>query len=170
MSAVAEKLCTGCGLCCNGSLFAEVELASRREALRLETMGLAIDDSDDDSATPLLIQPCAALKNKRCAIYPHRPNCCRTFECRILQSVQRGFMTVDEAETQIARAHNEIRRLKNLLKQFPIAAGQQHLSLKERVQDTVDIATKSSSAERAKLESAFESLELFLQNTFLTGP
>ena len=87
--SLTDILCTKCGLCCDGSLFADVELANRDEASALEVMGLDIED-DDEVDGELLLQPCAALKRKRCSIYPYRPNCCRTFECRLLQKVKRG--------------------------------------------------------------------------------
>ena len=44
--SLTDTLCTRCGLCCDGSLFADVELASRDEASALEVMGLDIEDDD----------------------------------------------------------------------------------------------------------------------------
>jgi uncharacterized protein len=87
---LTDTLCTRCGLCCDGTLFAEVELAHRAEATRLEALGLEIE-SDDEA--PLQVQPCTALKGRRCGIYPHRPGCCRTFECRLLQDVRCGAVS-----------------------------------------------------------------------------
>jgi uncharacterized protein len=92
-----ERLCTQCGLCCDGSLFADVELANDREALKLEILGLEIDDTD----RPVLVQPCAALKNKRCSLYQFRPKCCRTFECRLLKKVKAGELSIETALHQI---------------------------------------------------------------------
>ena len=80
--SLTDTLCTRCGLCCDGSLFADVELAGTDEASALEVMGREIEEDDDDRG--LLLQPCAALKGKRCSLYPHRPDCCRAFECRLL--------------------------------------------------------------------------------------
>src|SRR5437773_9919953 len=85
--SLTDILCTRCALCCDGSLFADVELAGRAEATRLEVLGLEIEDGDEGA---LLTLPCAALAGRRCGIYPHRPECCRTFECRLLQEVRRG--------------------------------------------------------------------------------
>src|SRR5690242_5581400 len=101
--SLTDTLCTHCGLCCNGSLFADVELAGGDEASALEAMGLEIEDGDGDDRG-LLLQPCRALKGKRCSIYPHRPECCRTFECRLLQEVQRGAVGVEQAREKIAEA------------------------------------------------------------------
>ena len=91
-------LCTRCGLCCNGSLFADVELSGPREAAPLEAFGLEIEDDN------LLIQPCGALKGTRCSIYSHRPKCCRTFECLLLKRVRRNELSVQAALQQIAQA------------------------------------------------------------------
>src|SRR4029077_16451290 len=129
--SLTDTLCTRCGLCCDGSLFADVELASRDEASALEVMGLDIEDTDDDEVDGgLLLQPCAAVTGKRCSIYPYRPNCCRAFECRLLQEVRRGAVSVDRAKDKIAEASKRIQRVKELI----VAVGQvnEHLSLKER--------------------------------------
>src|SRR5437879_2652756 len=101
--SLTNSLCTGCGLCCNGSLFADVELTNRDEASALEVMGLDIEDDDDDDRR-LLLQPCGALKGKRCSIYPYRPDCCRAFECRLLRDVKRGAVGIDLAKEKVAQA------------------------------------------------------------------
>ena len=101
--SLTDVLCTRCGLCCDGSLFADVELAGAHEAAGLEVMGLAIEEGDRDGVH-LLLQPCRALKGTRCSIYEHRPGCCRTFECRLLQEVRRGAVSVEEALGKIAEA------------------------------------------------------------------
>ena len=75
---LTDTLCTQCGLCCDGTLFGDVELAGRREAARLEGLGLDVDS--DDADVELLALPCAGLRGTRCRVYAHRPPCCRTFE------------------------------------------------------------------------------------------
>ena len=42
---LTDTLCTRCGLCCDGSLFADVELASPVEAAGLEVMVGCMDES-----------------------------------------------------------------------------------------------------------------------------
>ena len=56
--SLTDTLCTRCGLCRDGSLFADVELTGPAEATGLEILGLAIDDDADGG---LLLLPCAAL-------------------------------------------------------------------------------------------------------------
>src|SRR5690349_8705161 len=137
--SLTDSLCTRCGLCCDGSLFADVELASANEATALEVMGLEIEISDeDDDDGELLLQPCGALKGKQCSIYPYRPDCCRTFECRLLQSVKRGTLGVERANEKIAEALKRIERVKKLAAQF--GAGNAHLPLKERCAEALALS------------------------------
>ena len=105
-----DALCTRCGLCCDGTLFADVELAGRAEAAGLEVMGQEIED--DDAGGGLLVQPCGALQRRRCGIYAHRPECCRTFECRLLQDVRRGSVGLERAGEQIEEALTRIGRVR----------------------------------------------------------
>ena len=85
--SAAQSLCTQCGLCCAGVIFADVELRDEKEAIAMECLGLEIEEEDGCN---LLVQPCRALKGKRCGIYSHRPDCCRSFECKVLKDFQSG--------------------------------------------------------------------------------
>src|SRR5437773_10358721 len=114
--SLTDTLCTRCALCCDGSLFADVELSGPKEATGLEILGLKIED--DGEGGRLLSQPCAAVRGKRCGIYAHRPESCRTFECRLLQDVQRGAVSVERAGEHIADALDRIGRVKRLLAQL----------------------------------------------------
>jgi len=166
---LTDTLCTRCGLCCDGSLFADVELASTDEAATLEVMGLEIEDADEDDGG-LLLQPCGALKGKRCSIYPHRPDCCRTFECRLLQKVKGGAVGVELARGKIAEALKRIERVQQLIVQ--VGPGDERLPLKERC---VEALAPSEDAEtnpemnqqRAKLRAAMTSVESLIQESFL---
>jgi len=164
--SLTETLCTRCGLCCDGSLFADVELAGRSEATRLEAMGLEIEDEDSGGA--LLLQPCAALQGKRCAIYEHRPKCCRTFECRLLQDVRRGVVDVERAKAQIAEVQKRIERVRHLMAQL----GQHDWSLPLR-ESCADALAKDADSDpkvnrkRAELEAAMSEVEEWIRKTFL---
>lgn len=138
---LTDTLCTQCGLCCDGSLFADVELAGADESAGLEAMGLEIEEDDADGA--LLVQPCAALRGRRCGIYAHRPECCRTFECGLLQRVRRGALSVERAAAVIAEA-------------------------RERVAQVRGFAARKRPP--AELESAQATLKAWLADWFLSGP
>jgi uncharacterized protein len=168
--SLTETLCTRCGLCCDGSLFADVELAGS-ETAALEVMGLEIEEADGDEGG-LLLQPCAALKGKRCSIYPHRPECCRTFECRLLQKVKRGAIGVEQAKEKIAEALQQIKRAKELLAQ--LETDKERLPLKERFEEALARSEEFAcepevSRKRAELQAAMTSVESLLQETFLGG-
>ena len=167
--SLTDTLCTRCGLCCDGSLFADVELASSDEASALEVMGLEIEDDDDDG-DGLLLQPCGALKRRRCSIYPHRPDCCRTFACGLLQEVERGMVGVERANEKIAEALKRIGRVKELVVQ--LGTGDERLPLKERCVEALALSESADppmNRKRAELHATMTAVERLLQATFLGG-
>jgi Fe-S-cluster containining protein len=168
--SLTDTLCTRCGLCCDGSLFADVELASGDEASALEVMGLEIEDADEDDGG-LLLQPCGALKGKRCSMYAHRPDCCRTFECRLLQKVEHGMVGLERANEKIAEALKRIERVEELVVQ--LGTVKERLPLKERCVEALALseaqANPAVNRKRAELQAAMTSVERLIQATFLGG-
>lgn len=167
--SLTDTLCTRCGLCCDGSLFAEVELASSDEASALEVMGLGIEDADAGDGE-LLLQPCGALKGKRCSLYLHRPDGCRTFACRLLQEVERGAVGVARANEKIAEAWKRIERVKELVVQ--LGPGNERLPLKERCVEALALSEEATvdpemNRKRSELQAAMTSVERLIQATFL---
>ena len=166
---LTDILCTRCGLCCDGSLFADVELAGPRETSGLELLGLDVEDADNGEGA-LLSLPCRALNGKRCSIYPHRPECCRTFECRLLQQAKTGDISVDRAKEKIAEALKRIERVEQLLVHWP--QGNDRLPLKERCLEALAVSAESKgdqkiNQKRTELQIAMASLDNFIQKTFL---
>lgn len=164
-----DTLCTRCGLCCDGTLFADVELSNTDEATALEVMGLEIEDADEDNGG-LLLQPCRALQGKRCSIYPHRPDCCRTFECRLLQEVKHGVVGVEQAQAKIAEAVQRIERINELIVQ--LGQDGRRLPLKERCAEALPLSEAGDTDDvlkptRAELRAAMISLERLMRETFL---
>jgi Fe-S-cluster containining protein len=165
-SSLTDTLCTRCGMCCDGTLFADVELVGRPEALRLELMGLDVEGDESDAG--LLSQPCAALKGTRCGIYQHRPQCCRVFECQLLQDAQEGVVQVAEALEQIVEARRRIHRVRELLNQLGHRDVQ--LPLKERCAEALAMdgaASPEVMRRRVALESAMADVERILWQSFL---
>jgi Fe-S-cluster containining protein len=153
---IESKLCTKCGLCCNGSFLADVEL-SRREASRLEFAGLEIEDDS------LLLQPCSALQGKRCSIYSLRPKCCRTFECGLLQQAKRGAISIATATQKIDATLALVKRIHSLLAIMPQT--DRRLPLKERCLDALELGEQSKAA--IELETAIASLDVIVNRVFL---
>jgi len=160
--SLTDALCTRCGLCCDGSLFADVELAGRAEATRLEVMGLEIEDEGGRSA--LLIQPCRALDGTRCSVYAHRPKCCRSFECRLLQDARRGAVRPERAVEQIAEARQQIARVKQLM--AACGSVDRSLPLREACAETL-AADRGTRKQRDELEAAMAAVDAMLQRTFV---
>ncbi|MGE0811807.1 MAG: YkgJ family cysteine cluster protein [Vicinamibacterales bacterium] len=167
MSAPTDAVCTRCALCCDGTLFGDVELTGRREAARLEVLGLEVDA--DDADVDLLALPCAALRGTCCGIYPRRPRACRTFACRLLQSVERGLVTADVALERVAEARAQVRRVTTLL--APLAPRRApRLPLAERVADALAAPAGSGrrgAARRRALAAAMSALSRTIRTTFL---
>jgi Fe-S-cluster containining protein len=163
---LTRALCTHCGLCCDGTLFGDVELTGPREATRLEGLGLDVDT--DDADTELLSLPCRGLRGTRCSVYTHRPTCCRTFECRLLEDAGRGSVTVDEALARIAEAKAQVQQVKALLAGMEPRRGHR-LPLQERVADAVAAAHRSPAGlrRRAALDRAVATLRHTIRTTFL---
>ena len=144
-----------------------MELASTHEASGLELLGLDVEDADEGA---LLLQPCRALKGRRCSIYPHRPDCCRTFECRLLQQVRTGAVSIDRAKEKIAEALKRIERVEELLVHW--TQGSERLPLKERCMEALALSEEfdddqETHRKRTELEIAMASVENLIQKTFL---
>lgn len=162
---LTDTLCTQCGLCCDGTLFGDVELGGRREAAQLEALGLDVDA--DDADVELLALPCAGLAGTRCRVYAHRPQCCRTFECRLLQATRRGHVTPRHALARIADAKAQVQRVTRLLADLEPRGGQR-LPLAERIADAIASAPgRPASARRRALIAAAAALRRTIRTTFL---
>lgn len=167
---LTDTLCTQCGLCCDGTLFADVELANSAEAAGLEAMGLDIEE--DDNGDGLLVQPCVALQGRRCGIYAQRPECCRTFECRLLRNVRRGAVSLPRAREIVAETQTKIGRLRQLAAELGQADGR--LTFRESCVEAMELGDETRSSpdverKRAELESGMSAVEDLIQKQFLGG-
>lgn len=115
MNAV-EQLCPNCGLCCDGTLFADVELRVGDDAKRLKKLGLSLNKKGRVKLA--FAQPCACFDGKLCQIYGERPKHCRLFECGLLKKVNAGEMKPDAALKKISRAKIILKKLGALLSVF----------------------------------------------------
>ncbi len=168
-ASLTDTLCTQCGLCCDGTLFADVELAGPAEAARLETLGLDILEDGDDSAQMQL--PCAGLKGTRCSVYAHRPRCCRSFECQLLIDTRAGAVSVPRAMARIRKTRTQVGLVKRLL--GPPAADAERLPLSERCAEAMAGESDDRAHVRhrnAKLTAAMAAVERSLRAAFRARP
>jgi len=162
-----SQLCPNCGLCCNGVLFADVELRAGDDAGRLAEMGLSLTKKVGKLA---FAQPCACFDGKLCGIYADRPKRCRTFECGLLKRVQDGELDADAALTTIAYTKHKAEKVRVLLHQL----GQKDESLAmtkryaQAMSAPIDLSDQESHAERrGELMLAVDDLMQLFHLSFL---
>lgn len=88
------SLCVECGLCCDGSMFADAVI-SEDEAGRLAGR-VALSPARDH-----LLQPCIALGKGGCGVYADRPQTCRNYRCVVLGQLEEGRITLEDAREAI---------------------------------------------------------------------
>jgi hypothetical protein len=88
-------ICLACGFCCDGTLFDRVVAGAGETAASFITIGLTPVDASPGKKGGFR-QPCTQFSGF-CSIYTSRPSACRSYRCRLLQSVKRGKYTVTEA-------------------------------------------------------------------------
>jgi|GEM_PF-2214030 len=93
-----SAICTLCGACCNGAIFARVSITGDEIAMA-QNAGLGVFEKDGKTAFP---QPCAAHQNGRCSIYQIRPKPCQNFQCRLLTRYLDGEISVEQATSLVA--------------------------------------------------------------------
>lgn len=133
-------------------------------------MGLEIEE--DDAGGGLLMQPCGALRGKKCGIYAHRPECCRTFECRLLQDVRRGAVGVERATKLIAETLKRVGRVRELAAELGQRDGS--LPLKECCSGALEMAGEAGAnpvlyRKSAELQAEMNAVEGLIRKKFLGG-
>ncbi len=162
-----SQLCPNCGLCCNGVLFADVELQKGDNARRLGELGLTLKAKGRKQA---FAQPCAGFDGRLCRVYPERPAYCRAFECGLLKGVQAGELEAKTALATIAEAAVRVKTVDRLLRQ--LGDTDQSTALIRRytrvMREPVDLSGPEDAVElRGKLMRAVENLMQILQRDFL---
>jgi Fe-S-cluster containining protein len=162
-----EELCPKCGLCCNGVLFADVELIEDDDARRLAKLGLPLKKKGRKRA---FAQPCAGFDGAWCRIYTGRPGHCRVFECGLLKRVQAGAMEAGAALEKIAGAQRLAGKVRELLRDS--GDRNEALALTRRyvrvMRKPVDLSGTEDAAElRGELMLAVNDLMQALQRDFL---
>ena len=167
--SVIGQLCPSCGLCCNGVLFGDVELQRGDDAKQLAAAGIMLVPK---GRKQIFNQPCACLAGGLCRIYAERPARCRAFDCRALQRVQRGKITLAAARQAVAeatRCSNEVLRLVRALGN-PDESKPLSRRYATVMAQPMDLAGDEAQLElRAELMLAVGRLVEILEREFLTG-
>jgi uncharacterized protein len=162
-----NQLCPRCGLCCDSTLFADVELRKGDDAQRLAELGLALHPK---TKTKLAFsQPCVCFDGGLCKIYNDRPQRCRRFECGLLKKVEAGEMTAGAALEKIFAVKRRVEKVRELLR----ALGQRDETMAlthryaEAMSAPVDLADEQAADRHGELMLAVGELMQILQRDFL---
>jgi Fe-S-cluster containining protein len=162
-----EQLCPNCGLCCDSTLFADVELRAGDNAKRLKQLGLTLEQKTKTKLA--FAQPCACFDGKLCGIYGDRPRQCRKFACGLLKRVDAGEMTAGAALKKIAVAKQRAEKVRELLRESGQRAERMALTHRyaEAMSAPIDLADENSAEHRGELMLAVSDLMQLLQRDFL---
>lgn len=168
MIDAVSQLCPNCGLCCNGVLFADVELRAGDDAKHLAKLGLTLEKKGRNKIA--FAQPCACFDGKLCAIYDDRPKRCRTFECGLLKRVQDGESKVEAALKIISKTKLQAEKVRGLLRQ--LGQNDERLAMTkcyaQAMGAPVDLSASENNSElRGELMLAVNDLMQALQRDFL---
>lgn len=162
------QLCPNCGLCCDSTLFADVELRTGDQAGRLKQLGLTLEKKGQGKLA--FAQPCACFDGKLCRIYEDRPKRCRTFECGLLKRVQAGELEADSALETIGLTQHRVEKVRGLLRQLGQKDEQLAMTKRYALAMSAPIVLddhEAASERRGELMLAVDELMRCLQREFL---
>lgn len=167
--ASASRLCTACGLCCNGVLFEIVRLQPSDSVEELVSLGMEIGRK---KRGPYFKQPCSFLASCRCLIYDARPLRCRDFRCAQIEEVATETRTEEEALRTIVEAKRRVEEVEELLEEAGNKAT--GLPLAERyglaVASVDPVAIRGQRAPLAPLVLAMDRLQEWINEFFRVDP
>jgi len=169
---IVKELCGACGLCCNGAIFADVELRSTDDEKQLRLLGLQIKRPFHPQGVSKFLQPCVAHDGCKCGIYSKRPEYCRAFECAILKNVCSGAVKKTAAMRIIREAKNKLAVINDFL--MELGNGDETISHRVRFKQ-MSRGMKDAGADQAKLALfgeltvAVHELNVLLAKSFYPG-
>ena len=90
---MADSICVGCGMCCDGTLFSRAILKPNDKFDRLGELGFEVERNETEI---WFHQPCHAFGDGCCTVYTERPLTCRGFRCELLiEHEDRGLAEAD---------------------------------------------------------------------------
>lgn len=165
-----SRLCSACGLCCNGVMFHRVRLQAGDSPAALTALGLKLKRR---KAQHFLLQPCAAFQGTHCSIYTVRPERCRLFQCRQLKRVLAGEITEAMALERIREVQQRVAHVNDLLQQAGESNGEGPLAKRcENIMaEWTDPAPDADARElRQRLTSSLQELDTMLDEEFRIDP
>ena len=165
--AAVDQLCPNCGLCCDSTLFADVELRAGDDPGRLKKLGLTVGQKNRTKLA--FVQPCACFGGKLCKIYADRPKRCRLFECGLLKRVAANEMTANAALKKISEAKRRTETVRELLRS--LGQHDEKMAMTHRYAEamsaSVDMADEEGVKRHGELMLAVNGLMERLEQDFL---
>jgi Fe-S-cluster containining protein len=163
-----DHLCPNCGLCCDSTLFADVELRASDSPARLSRLGLAL--LKKNKFTTAFAQPCTCFDGKLCGIYGDRPKRCRLFECGLLKRVEAKEMTAGAALGKISEAKRQAEKVRELLRSLGQREEQMALTHRyaEAMSAPIELSDETNAERHGELMLAVNDLMTRLQRDFLS--
>jgi len=164
--SAASRLCSACGICCNGVMFHNVRIQSNDSPRELMAFGLKLKRKHRELFS---LQPCPAYQDSRCAIYDQRPHRCQLFTCRQLKRVASGEMSEPEALEKINEVVQRAAHVNQLLQQSGKTDPKRPLAKRyEKITaEPVDLSSDPKTVElRGQLTLAMQALEELLETDF----
>ncbi|MBC7365363.1 MAG: YkgJ family cysteine cluster protein [Undibacterium sp.] len=116
---LGEQLCLACGLCCDGTLFDNVQLGAGDDAQKLKALGLPVAVTRGRTAITFFRQPCVALcADRKCRVYADRPGQCRAFECGVFKDAQAGRIAEAAALRLVKSTRKKADAIRQLLRKL----------------------------------------------------
>ena len=148
-------------------MFADVELQHHDRPRHLKALGLELQREGKKLRFP---QPCSCFDAGLCRIYADRPVSCRAFECRLLQSAQRGEISAGAALKAITKVKGQVGVVRDLVRQ--LGQEDERVPLSKRcamiMAQPIDLAAEDATVElRSQLMLAGYELMQTLRRDFI---
>ena len=169
-SSAASRLCSQCGMCCNGVMFRMVQLQPEDSVRELAALGLKIKRKHGERC---IMQPCPAHAESQCTIYASRPVRCRRFECLQVRRLAAGEITETMAMAAIRDAQQGVEQVRERLRQSGEFQERKSLTgcYEHALAEPLDpSAEEAVVARRRGLIGAMRSLQALLNRDFRVEP
>ena len=169
-ASAATRLCTACGMCCDGTMFQIVKMQPGDSPAELAKLGMRIRSKEGEFH---MEQPCPALKELRCTIYEKRPTRCRVFHCQQLRLLESGVTTETDAMLLIEETRAQAAQVRELIERCGLREdGRPLLERFERLTSTpVDEKLEPEmAAMREDLDNAMRKFRLVINREFRPPP
>ena len=155
-----SDLCTQCGLCCMGVIH-RVAALDGDEIAAASALGLEVLPTE----RPLFALPCPRLEGTICQVYGSRPRTCGRYKCQVLQDLEAGVATMDEARRRTTNARRLLGDLREVMPEHMSHVDARRLAYAEVTEETV-AATGLSRSATHRLKLLATALDLYIDKFF----